>query len=512
MSLICALSREIPEQPVVSSVSGSVFEKRLVEKYIEEYGTDPINGQPLAKEQLIEIKTSSVVRPKIPTMAGIPGLLKTLQDEWDALMLYNHAMKQQLQTTRQELSHALYQHDAACRVISRQQKELSAARDALAHLKPHQQSALGREGFASAPQVAAVPEPVEPQGIPEDVLTKITARNAELTAERKKKFRKGEPAPEGLVGWDELKTFRAVHSVSGLHSASTPGITCIDVQVAENDSQRAHSTCVTGGNDKMVVVHERKGDTEKVVANLRGHADRINRVAFLPNRNFVVSASDDCTFRVWNVDQKEAAMAPFGFHRGPVTAVHVHPARDYVLTASRDTAWAFTDAVLGKCYRVEKDPENQGLTAAQFHPDGMILGVGTDAGVIRIWDIREGTNVANFVEHMDAVSGLAFSENGYHLVSAAADCSVRVWDLRKLKTLQEFKLPANYKVHDVVVDQSASYLGVAGTDVRLYRCKEWSDSVVIEGHAAEVTGLRFGPNAGYLVSCSLDRTVKYYGT
>ena len=130
------VSNETPEQPVLSPVSGCIFERRLIVKYLQESPTDPINGQPLTEGQLIEVKVNSLGKPKPPSATSIPAILKMLQDEWDASMLHSFTLRQQLQTARQELSHVMYQHDAACRVIARLNKEVTAAREALATLKP----------------------------------------------------------------------------------------------------------------------------------------------------------------------------------------------------------------------------------------------------------------------------------------------------------------------------------------------------------------------------------------
>lgn len=51
-----SVSNEVPEHPCVSPVSNQVFERRLIEKFIAENGVDPMNGQPLSEEQLIDIK------------------------------------------------------------------------------------------------------------------------------------------------------------------------------------------------------------------------------------------------------------------------------------------------------------------------------------------------------------------------------------------------------------------------------------------------------------------------
>lgn len=50
------VSNEIAEQAVISPVSGYIFEKRLLLKYIQENGTDPMSNEALNPEQLIEVK------------------------------------------------------------------------------------------------------------------------------------------------------------------------------------------------------------------------------------------------------------------------------------------------------------------------------------------------------------------------------------------------------------------------------------------------------------------------
>jgi hypothetical protein len=69
--------------------------------------------------------------PRPPTHSSIPALLQSLQNEWDAIVLEIFALKQQYNSTRQELSYALYSQDAATRVVARLIRERDAARESV---------------------------------------------------------------------------------------------------------------------------------------------------------------------------------------------------------------------------------------------------------------------------------------------------------------------------------------------------------------------------------------------
>lgn len=168
--MLCAISGEAPREPVASRKSGNVFEKRLIEAHISENHTDPVTGEDLAVEDLIELKSPQVTTPRAPNLTSIPALLSAFQNEWDALVLETHTLKQQLAQTRQELSVALYKNDAAIRVIARLSRERDEAREALSNV-----TVTGATGNGEAMEV-------DGQALPEELVAKVDATQAEYVS------------------------------------------------------------------------------------------------------------------------------------------------------------------------------------------------------------------------------------------------------------------------------------------------------------------------------------------
>jgi pre-mRNA-processing factor 19 len=496
-TIVCAISGHAPEEPVFSAKTGHVYEKRLIVKHIQSAGKCPVTKEELTQDDVADLKVNKAVRPRPATAASIPGMLGLLQSEWDSVMTESYELKSHLDTTRKQLSHALYQHDAACRVIARLLRERDAARAQVGQLQEQLQN--------SRPMAPGEAADVDDQG--ETGLTPEIVQRMQDIAKGLSRTRKKRDFP-GLAPVAEVKQFKCTGDFK-VHQSTAPGILCLDIH--KEDDHRI----VTGGVDQQVILFD--AEHEKLVQKLTGHSKKVSAVKLHPTKDMVLSASQDATARVWTCTDSSNWKAPYSCahvvrkHRAEVTDLSIHPLGDFFLTSSRDKSWALHDFTTGRCIRHVQEQQS-GYGCMSFHPDGLILAGGTEDKTVQVWDIKDQVTVATLSGHEGELEALSFSENGYYLATASRDGTVKLWDLRKplnIQTLQVNDGPVN----SVRFDRTGQYLAVGANTVQVYNFETKSSvgmTVEFKDHEASVMGVCLGTHAKSLASVSMDRTLRLY--
>eukprot|EP00933_Yihiella_yeosuensis_P007526 TRINITY_DN112600_c0_g1_i1.p1 TRINITY_DN112600_c0_g1~~TRINITY_DN112600_c0_g1_i1.p1 ORF type:complete len:497 (+),score=117.42 TRINITY_DN112600_c0_g1_i1:154-1644(+) len=493
-TIVCAISGNAPEEPVFSPKTGHVYEKRLITKQIESNGKCPVTKEDLTADDLVDMKANKAVRPRPASATSIPGMLNLLQSEWDALMSETYELKTHLDTTRKQLSHALYQHDAACRVIARLLRERDAARAQVATLQDQLANSTPVTGGGAGRQEA------------ETGLTPAIIQKMEELAQGLSKTRKQKNFPD-LNPVAEVKKFSCAGS-HPVHQSTAPGILCVDVH--KNDPNRV----VTGGVDSQVILFDASKD--KMAQKLLGHSKKVTSVAFHDTKDVIVSASQDSTAKVWTCSASTwtspyTCLHTIRRHQSEISDLSIHPTGDYFLTCSLDKSWAIHDFATGRCVKHMQDMSCS-YPCMKFHPDGLILAAGTEEKTVAVWDIKEQVTVATLTGHEGAVESVSFSGNGYYLASGSRDGTVKLWDLRKPLNIQTLKV-SDGPVHSVAFDSTGQYLAVGADVVQVFNFKtkaSLEETVTLKDHTAPVMGVCWSKHAKLLASVSMDRNLKIY--
>jgi WD40 repeat protein/serine/threonine protein kinase len=162
---------------------------------------------------------------------------------------------------------------------------------------------------------------------------------------------------------------------------------------------------------------------------LRGHTDRVTRLAYAPNGRHLASASDDKTFRVWDTAMGQPVHMS-GNERSAVLAVAFSPDGKQLASTSPfvvriwDTAsWKLLIS-FGKPSPLDVNSVFPRIVQSlAFHPDGKRLVMGANAvhGELRIWEWQTRNEPTSVKYDDTAVAWLAFSSDGRHLALEGAD-------------------------------------------------------------------------------------------
>ncbi|XP_066267952.1 transcription initiation factor TFIID subunit 5-like [Branchiostoma lanceolatum] len=162
----------------------------------------------------------------------------------------------------------------------------------------------------------------------------------------------------------------------------------------------------------------------------KGHNYPVWDVQFSPTGYYFVSGGHDRVARLWGTDQFQPIRMFVG-HYSDVTCIQYHPNSNYVATGSSDRTVRLWDVLNGNCVRVMTGHKAAVHTLA-WSPDGRYLAsAGVDKNVL-LWDIAYGRLLAEMKGHTDPIYSLCFSREGSILASGGIDNTVKIWDVQKV--------------------------------------------------------------------------------
>jgi len=213
-----------------------------------------------------------------------------------------------------------------------------------------------------------------------------------------------------------------------------------------------------------------------------GHMALINDIAFTPDGKQLVSASNDKTIRVWDLETGETVRTI----RGEIAPGN--PGKIFAMALSPDGRWLAA-----------------GGWSETTHP-------------IRLYDFQSGELVALLTGHDNVVSDLAFSPDGTHLISGSMDTTAIIWDTGSLSGAGVARRAVKHRLRghrrDIYAvgftpDGERAVTGSLDNDLRLWRVGDGEQLALMEGHQADVDNVAIAPD-GTIASGDLSGEIRLW--
>ncbi|GAB1603491.1 sperm-associated antigen 16 protein-like [Argonauta hians] len=301
--------------------------------------------------------------------------------------------------------------------------------------------------------------------------------------------------------------------------------------------------------DHMISIPTKNGYL-KLNKTLNGHRDAVNSVSFHPSYKYLVTASDDKTWKIWSMPSGEISSTGEGHlswvsdckfnsngtqlascggdkllkiwnvsdskckhtfkeHRLAVWSCTWHNSGNFVATSSRDNSAKIWDLKSLRCKYTLRGHTNSVNSIRFVYNSNILLTSSTDK-TVSLWDARIGICGQTFFGHEAGVNFAVINQKGDTIASCDTYGYVKLWDTRTSTPLVTFEAAYGSANH-VEFDTTSSLIAVACTDetVKIYEIST-ENIVALTGHKGIVNSLEFEISGQYLVSSGSDATIRIW--
>ncbi|CAK9059560.1 unnamed protein product [Durusdinium trenchii] len=142
----------------------------------------------------------------------------------------------------------------------------------------------------------------------------------------------------------------------------------------------------------------------------------------------VITASKDCTARIWNAETGSCELVLEG-HNEAVCSACISPDCRYVATSSEDSSARLWYVDSGRCARVLLD-HKEAVYSAAFSPDSKQVVTASEDGTAKIWVVKTGLCKLTLKGHNFAVLWAAFSPDGRSVTTTSSDGTLKIWNAK----------------------------------------------------------------------------------
>jgi WD40 repeat protein/tRNA A-37 threonylcarbamoyl transferase component Bud32 len=238
---------------------------------------------------------------------------------------------------------------------------------------------------------------------------------------------------------------------------------------------------------------------------LRGHTDRILRLAFSADEQRLASASADKTVKIWDATTGVQLFHLPG-HTGVIHDIAFRSDGQRLASASADKTLKIWDLKTGKTEHTLSGHAAPVLCVA-FRADGQRLASGSEDGTVKLWDAA-GQEVRS-LKNTTKVTSIAFSRDGNQLAAAVGD-GVTVWNADSGQEVHHFPQPGG-KVTPVIFSPVGGLLAAVADNQTITVWDVASRKVVRTFQPkSEVVGVAFSSDAERLATASANGTVQIW--